>query len=259
MSHSVTSPLGILLAVAFFGVCCGCSDSKSAVESKPSTDAKAVVTPSAPQSRIDAETKESADAVGDGLPNSSDTASLQQLDAAPNNDLSSAKSMKPSNKATTPQISNDAFRMAAYEGRLESVRSAIESGIDVNGVDSTRSLTALHMAAYNGHTETVKYLIEQGAKVDCRDDEGKTPLIHASTGPFAKSVQALLEAGADVNARDTTEGFTPLMMAAGLGQPEVVEVLLAHNADKSLVDDDQESAADHAKNSGHDKIVEMLK
>jgi ankyrin repeat protein len=166
-------------------------------------------------------------------------------------DTSQAKAM--------PKISGDAFRMAAYEGRLDSVRGAIESGIDVNAPDPTRSLTALHMAAYNGHTETVNYLIEQGATVDCRDSEGKTPLIHACTGPFAKAAEALIQAGANINARDSTEGFTPMMMAAGLGQTEVVELLLKHQADKTLVDNDNESAADHARNSGHDEIVALLK
>ena len=139
------------------------------------------------------------------------------------------------------------------------VRSAVEAGMDVNGIDPAQKLTALHMAAYNGHTETVKYLIAQGATVDCRDAEGKTPLIHACTGPFAESVRVLIAAGADVNARDATEGFTPLMMAAGLGEPEVVEVLLENKADASLVDEDQETAADHARNAGHDEIVKMLK
>ena len=114
------------------------------------------------------------------------------------------------------------------------------------------------MAAYNGHSHTVKFLLEHGATVDCRDDEGKTPLIHACTGPFAETVEILLEAGADVNAKESTESFTPLMMAAGLGQPEVVKVLLRHNADKTVLDDDQESARDHARNSGHAEIVALL-
>jgi ankyrin repeat protein len=149
--------------------------------------------------------------------------------------------------------------MAAYEGRLDTVRAAVEAGMDVNGIDAAQKLTALHMAAYNGHTETVKYLIDHGATVDCRDSQGKTPLIHACTGPFADSVRVLIEAGADVNARDATERFTPLMMAAGLGQPEVVELLLENKADATLLDDDQESAADHARNAGHPAIVEMLK
>jgi ankyrin repeat protein len=49
------------------------------------------------------------------------------------------------------------------------------------------------------------------------------------------------------------------MMAAGLGQPDVVKVLLRHEADKTLVDNDNESASDHARNSGHSEIVELLK
>lgn len=163
-----------------------------------------------------------------------------------------------SKPAPAPQISDEAFRMAAYEGRLDSVRAAIDNGMDVNGVDPVKMVTALHMAAFNGHTETVKYLIKQGATVDCRDAEGKTPLIHTCTGPFAKTAQALIDAGADINARDSVEGFTPLMMAAGLGEADVVKVLLENNADKSLLDADQESASDHAQNSGHSDIVTLL-
>ncbi len=148
--------------------------------------------------------------------------------------------------------------MAAHDGRLTTVQAAIESGINVDAKDPGRNYTALHMAAYNGHTETVKYLIAQGASIDPRDHEGKTPLIHACTGPFAPTVKALIEAGADVNAKDTTESFTPLMMAAGLGQKEVVAVLLQHGADKTALDDDNESALDHARNAGHAEIVKQL-
>ena len=161
-------------------------------------------------------------------------------------------------KPTVIKISDDAFRMAAYEGKLETVRKAIESGTDVNAVDSVKSLTALHMAAYNGHSEIVKFLLEHDATVDCRDNEGKTPLIHACTGPFAKTVEILLDAGAQLNATESTESFTPLMMAAGLGQIEVVKVLLARNADKSILDQDNDLAIDHARNSGHTEIVKLL-
>ncbi len=165
---------------------------------------------------------------------------------------------EPEPPKSLPRISDDEFRLAAYEGNIETVRIAIKSGADVNAAAPVKSLTALHMAAYNGHSEIVKLLLKHGATVDCRDDEGKTPLIHACTGPFAKTVEILLDAGADVNAKDSTEAFTPLMMGAGLGQTEVVKVLLRHNADKSMLDDDDESAIDHARNSGHTGIVELL-
>jgi hypothetical protein len=163
-------------------------------------------------------------------------------------------------KPTKPvaRMSDEAFRMAAYEGRIESVRKGIEAGSDVNAADPVKSLTPLHMAAYNGHSDVVTLLLEHDAEVDCRDDEGKTPLIHACTGPFAKAVEVLLDAGAELNAKESTESFTPLMMAAGLGQTEVVELLLSRNADKSILDEDKDMAIDHARNEGHAAIVKLL-
>ncbi|MCH1496163.1 MAG: ankyrin repeat domain-containing protein [Rubripirellula sp.] len=180
------------------------------------------------------------------------------------NDSEDDESPKSSNDAqasaasTQPRISADAFRMAAYEGDLSKVKSGLDLGIDVNGFDPTQKLTALHMAAYNGHTQTVAYLLSKGATVDCRDGEKKTPLIHACTGPFSETVKLLIDSGADVNAVDGTEGFTPLMMAAGLGQPEIVEILLANQAVVSQKDEDQETAIDHARNAGHEVIVKRL-
>jgi len=156
------------------------------------------------------------------------------------------------------RISDEDFRVAAYEGKIGTVRDAIEAGSDVNAKDPEKSLTALHMAAYNGHSEIVKLLIEHGATIDCRDAEGKTPLIHACTDAFPETVEILLDAGADVNARESTEGFTPLMMGAGLGQADVVRVLLQHDADKAMRDDDGDAATDHARNSGHAEIVKLL-
>lgn len=156
------------------------------------------------------------------------------------------------------RVSDEDFRIAAYEGTIGTVRNAIESGSDVNAKDAETSLTALHMAAYNGHGEIVKLLIEHGATIDCRDNEGKTPLIHACTDAFPETVEILLDAGADVNAKESTEGFTPLMMGAGLGQADVVRVLLQHDANRAMRDDDGDTATDHARNSGHVEIVRLL-
>jgi ankyrin repeat protein len=156
------------------------------------------------------------------------------------------------------KISDEAFRFAAHDGRIETVRSSIQSGKEVNAKDPTTSHTAMHMAAYNGHSDIVKLLLEHDAAVDPRDAEGKTPLIHACTGPFPETVEILLAAGADINAAEATEGFTPLMMAAGLGQSEVVKVLLSHGADITIEDQDKDTALNHAKNSGHAEIVALL-
>ena len=174
------------------------------------------------------------------------------------NGLNEQSPQTPNPNTRRPNISAEAFRLAAYEGDLSKVKTATESGMDVNSEDPTQKLTALHMAAYNGHTEIVNYLIQNGATVDCLDREKKTPLIHACTGPFSATVTSLIKAGANVNATDGTEGFTPLMMAAGLGQSEIVEILLANKAKVSQKDTDEETAIDHARNAGHDDIVKRL-
>ncbi|MEC7409742.1 MAG: ankyrin repeat domain-containing protein [Planctomycetota bacterium] len=192
----------------------------------------------------------------DAPPSPSPSSESPATDAS-NQAQTDAEVSKPSN-AGQPRISADAFRMAAYEGDMDKVRFGIESGMDVNGFDSAQKLTALHMAAYNGHTEIVDYLLKKGATVDCRDRDKKTPLIHACTGPFSATVQTLIKAGADVNAIDGTEGFTPLMMAAGLGQAEIVEILLSNKANITKQDEDKETAIDHARNAGHEAIVKRL-
>lgn len=162
-------------------------------------------------------------------------------------------------KSPEVRMSDDAFRAAAHDGKVDVVRRAIESGKDVNAKEPSTKHTALLLAAYNGHTDVVKLLLKHDAIVDSRDAEGKTPLLHACTGPFPETVELLISAGADINAAEATEGFTPLMMAAGIGEADVVEVLLKHNADKTIKDQDQDTALSHAKNSGHVKIVSLLK
>ncbi|KAA1258748.1 Ankyrin repeats (3 copies) [Rubripirellula obstinata] len=158
-----------------------------------------------------------------------------------------------------PTYSDDAFRYAAHDGNLDLVRSAIQSGTDVNVADPTAGYTALLMAAYNGHANVVKFLLENDADVDARDREGKTPLMHACTNSSVETVRLLIDGGADINVTESTEGFTPLMTAAALGQTEIVKLLLERSADKGVVDQDGDTAISHAQNSQHDEIVELLK
>ncbi len=149
------------------------------------------------------------------------------------------------------------MRTAALQGNLDVVQQCVTQGIDIEEADQL-DRTALMFASFNGHTEIVGFLIEKGADVQKQNSEGRSSLMFASSGPFPETVQLLLENGSDPNAKDSIEGWTPLMYAAAEGNIEVIEVLLDYDADVTLQDTDGETATDFARNNGHSEVVALL-
>jgi cytohesin len=87
--------------------------------------------------------------------------------------------------------------------------------------------TPLHHAVFSGLAENVEALLEQGANPNARNENGMAPLQLASDGEHVEVIRALLEAGADPNVKDE-DGGTPLHAAPG---KQVAEILLEHGAD----------------------------
>jgi ankyrin repeat protein len=76
----------------------------------------------------------------------------------------------------------------------------------VNAENKWKS-TPLHNAAWYQHPELVKVLIEAGADLDAKNSAKKTPL-HFVARRNIKIAKMLIDAGADVNAEDE-DGKTP--------------------------------------------------
>jgi len=81
----------------------------------------------------------------------------------------------------------------------------------------------------------------------------------ASLADNPATVQALIEAGAPLNQPDHY-GYTPLMYAAStdFGRSDVLNVLLAHNADAAIRTRDGKTAADLARGYGFARTVAAL-
>ena len=79
----------------------------------------------------------------------------------------------------------------------------------------------------------VKALLEAGANLEARNENGDTPLHRAAVfNENPAVIEALLEAGANLEARDELFGRTPLHSAAGFNKnPAVVKALLEAGAD----------------------------
>ena len=75
----------------------------------------------------------------------------------------------------------------------------VELGADVHAVD-TRGDTALHRAS---NAKTVAFLLEAGAELNRRNTVGDTPLFQTINWGHVSAVTALLEAGARPDASDS--------------------------------------------------------
>eukprot|EP00960_Hanusia_phi_P047337 758347-Hanusia_phi.AAC.2 len=80
---------------------------------------------------------------------------------------------------------------------------------------------SLHMAVLENHAEIVKVLILNEADVNCKDDEGFTPLHYAAVMGHENICALLLSCGADVKKRNH-EKETPLDVAKKDGKKEIV-------------------------------------
>jgi len=95
--------------------------------------------------------------------------------------------------------------------------------------------TPLMYAAWNDNPDLVSLLTKHGASLSSVDNDGLTPLAIASQNAKVKAADALVAAGADVNAPVAKGGYTPLMLAAISGSSDLTTSLIAHGAKVNAV------------------------
>jgi hypothetical protein len=94
----------------------------------------------------------------------------------------------------------------------------------------------LQEAARKGDAATVRKLIDEGVDVNTKYRYNATALFYACDHGHVEVVKALLEKGADLTAKDSFYGFTPLMLAVSPAQKrrpehaEIAKLLIAKGA-----------------------------
>lgn len=135
-----------------------------------------------------------------------------------------------------------ALHELAKNGHAKAIREMARA-VDLDQRDPTdpQQQTALHLAAWFRKTEAVEALIKAGASVNAKDAWARTPLMRAVESGDSKSALALLAAGADPRSEDQG-GATALMHAAFQGDEKVIERLVEAGADGSKRDQEGRTA-----------------
>ena len=127
--------------------------------------------------------------------------------------------------------------MAVERGNIAMVELLLKHGADVNRLNEDHgNRSALFTAVKQNRPVLVAMLIEAKADVNARQkDDRRSPLCNASRWGLVDIAQLLIAAGADVNqessfVNNACEG-TPLLMASYRGELEIAQMLIENGAD----------------------------
>jgi uncharacterized protein len=154
----------------------------------------------------------------------------------------------PDQLMTQPEdVDNESRLLQAAGGNIDEVKRLLSAGTDVNTTDD-QGTTPLMMAAMGNAVDIVWVLINSQARLDAADILAMTALHHAAILGSTSVAEALIIAGANVNAaaeirhnvweqvctcpcHEESQGETPLHLAALNGHSEIVLLLLKNRGD----------------------------
>jgi uncharacterized protein len=144
---------------------------------------------------------------------------------------------------------------ACRRGHRAAVEYLLDAGADVNAAGRVGE-TALHAVCWGKDASIVALLLDHGADVNALFGRESPLLIASGYGSF-DMVSLLVEAGAEVNYKNESNG-TPLRKASMAGCVQTVQFLFEHGAELDTLDSDGETPLCIALRCGHCEVAEYL-
>ena len=192
--------------------------------------------------------------------------------------------MRGANVQAANRSGETSLHIAADLGDIQMVQLLMRFGADVNAMVSSTAETPLHLAAAHGHLDIVRCLVDKRdasrremdsfqkiaqepsyqdwkASLLSADNETEGFVWKAGAKNLAENhMQELLSYSdryVDIN-KQTSEGLTPLNLAATNSNEETVRYLISRGAAVQTTTNDQRTALQNAAENGHLDIMRLL-
>ena len=176
--------------------------------------------------------------------------------------------------------------VAVSLGDLDSVLKLLALGADVNKQNSYTRDTPVLRSLYTNHDDITRLLVEAGANLNIENNYRHSPMfvaVEKQKGEFVDlfitagaqaginsdnlfrwvtkrnnlGILAMLKGGVNPNVKNS-QGNTPLIIAASIGDVEAVRNLLAYRADPNAANNDGNTPLIYAARYNHPQIVYEL-
>mmetsp|Transcript_13448 Transcript_13448/g.22940 ORF Transcript_13448/g.22940 Transcript_13448/m.22940 type:complete len:186 (-) Transcript_13448:580-1137(-) len=155
----------------------------------------------------------------------------------------------------TTSLDQEFLHAVLCSDELKTIQT-LNSGANLEAMDEC-GRSALMLASWKGYKGIAWILLDRGANMEHKNPYGYTSIILAAIHGHTDIVKLLLDRNANVESR-RQDGKTALMLASFYGQEEVVRLLLDYGASTSVHDMYGMNSLQHAWQSNHLRIAELL-